>query len=340
MALKRAFDPPLGQWVALALLTCFRIVPAISAEDYGVRISTEARTNLGAHIRGQNENSNWKLADKNVPSASTMGTAPLVPFSIDKIAEIHTALLNDVWFSNDGSKIFAARDDGTSIVWQVAKGNGGFKVFECYRIIGDGSRCVDRGYGLEPSGVRVVGASTGKNLYTLSEDSNDDVVVSSDGSYIAVLSQPDGVINVFEAGSGSKLVRLTGDSFGFDKFFFSPDGSMLVACDSGQIILYELKPNKIHKIDVSEVRSFAVSTKGNLVGVISGFADPQILTIRGTRASQIPDDFAFKYNEVAGFMASGSKVVMNSTREVGIWSWKVNEIFQVPQRRDVYVCSE
>jgi WD40 repeat protein len=259
--------------------------------------------------------------------------------SVQRVGEIGGGLdVIDVRFSNDGHKSFASRNDGQSIIWDIKSDS--FQIVQCGRVIGDGNLCVKSGFGSD--GVKVIETSTGKELYSLSDDSNDDVVVSPSGSYIAVVTVTDGIM-LFDSKNGTRIARIA-SAWGFDKVLFSQDESVLAANDRLHFVVYDLKRRKEITIDINDIDSFAISKKGALVWTASHFADPQVFTATGKPISRkFPNDFSLRYasSVFGGFMDADTKVVMRTILgNVGVWDWKLSKIVEIPTKAENLAVAE
>ena len=255
---------------------------------------------------------------------------------VTRVAEIRGVARDviDIRFSNDGKKIFARRDDGTSIIWEPSKSDG-FQNVRCSTVIGDGDRCVS-----ESDDVKVFELSTGKALYSL--NTSGDVFVSPIGSYIAVATATDGIV-LFDGRQGSRIANLA-SKWGFENVLFSENETVLAGSGAADFVVYDLKRRKVTKIDVTDVRSFAISKNGSLLWAASGFAEPQVLAATGKRASRnFPDGFSDRYSDsVFGrFMDADSKVVMRTILgKVGVWDWKSNAFAEIPTVAEKLATSE
>jgi hypothetical protein len=173
--------------------------------------------------------------------------------SVSKVAEIGGVRdLKNVSISEDGKRVVAYLYGAKSIVWEPGKSDG-FQIVQCGRVIIDRDMCVKH----QSEGLAVVKVSTGSELYQLSTNRNDDVIVSPAGTYIAVSSAVDGIV-LFDCSKGTKIGRLE-SKWGFKEVRFSADETLLAANDPAHFAVYDLKRRRETAIDVTDVNSFAIS---------------------------------------------------------------------------------
>lgn len=221
------------------------------------------------------------------------------------------------------------------MVWEPADPTG-FLVFECGRVIIGGESCVRS----NSDGLMVVSASTNDELYKISADNNDLVIVSSAGKYLAVSSPTEGVA-LFDSVRRIQIARLR-STWGFDQVHFSVNEKVLAANDPIHFAVYDIDRRKEISAHVTDVHAFAISRLGDLLWTASGFASPQVLTIAAKNiSSHFPDQFSSDYeSSVFGeFMDRDSKVVMRtSLGKVGVWDWRANKLVEIPTKaKDIAV---
>jgi WD40 repeat protein len=264
---------------------------------------------------------------------------PLVSFqSISKVAEVGGGLdLKDFTISKDGTTVYAYAYGEKSIVWAPTKSEG-LQISQCGRLIRDRDLCIKSG----SDGLTVVKVPNGEQVYKLSQDDIDEIVVSPASTYIAVSSAVGGIA-LFDTYMGTQISRLKTEA-GFTRVLFSENEAIVAVNDSTRIAVYDLKGRKEVSVKVVDVTSFAISKMGNLVWATSGFANPQVVFLNSKVASRkFPDQFLSDYEICAfgGFMEADSKVVMKtSLGKVGVWDWKLNKFVEIPTKAENVIVAE
>lgn len=150
----------------------------------------------------------------------------------------HAALLSDVAYSPDGSRIATSSWDSTVIVSDARSGQTRLTLLAGPVVgIANGMAFSPDGAWLAASGgtaLTVWDASTGRNLWTFSDSTQYiyAVAYSPDGTRLAAVTDPvssggAGGVDILEAATGRKLAALSGHTEAVDDVVFNRDGTRL-----------------------------------------------------------------------------------------------------------------
>ena len=169
--------------------------------------------------------------------AEAIVTEPILTFSG------HTAYVNSVAFSPDGTKVLTGRDDKTARLWDAATGS-------CIRTFtGHTSRVFSVAF--SPDGTKVLtgswdktarlwDAGTGAHLRTFSGHTSDvtSVAFSPDGTK-ALTGSYDYTARLWDAATGAQIRTFSGNSDFVRSVAFSPDGTNVLTAISENAQLWD-----------------------------------------------------------------------------------------------------
>jgi WD40 repeat protein len=165
---------------------------------------------------------------------------------------VHTARVEGVAFSRDGTRLATTDEDGTAKIWDTATGNelltlsGHTEAAWGVAFNRDGTRLATSGY---DSTARIW-----NRLATASAD---------------------GTARLWDTTTGQELLTLYGDNTEMDAVAFSPDGTRLYAITDTALYGYALKPDELISLAKSRVtRSLTTAECQQYLHVASCPASP------------------------------------------------------------------